>query len=370
MDTERKPFKDWFDSDAARQLSRQIRQVEPTFIARRFQKMALSGIESLEFSQRVQQFSDALAVTLPDDIRQALRLLTQSLPRPLPSCESVTDGWLQWPVGQFIADHGLEHFEVSFRAMQALTQCFTSEFAVRPFVERYPEKTIKRLTKLAKHSSPHVRRWCSEGVRSRLPWGAKLKGIAEDPAVILPILEILKDDPEIYVRRSVANNVNDISKDHPQLAIDLCRAWNKGAGEDRRWVINHGLRTLIKSGEPKALSIVGYKTPKNLAASIRVSPVNVSLGEKTTLSLSIENNDTRKCRLLIDYVVHFVRKKGTTEKVFKWTSRELAAGETLVLSKQHAFRPTTVRTLYPGVHKIELQVNGVRLAEASIRLRT
>ena len=178
---ERKAFKDYFDRAAASVLAEQITRVHKAFDCSGFVRSATRNLKKLEFHDRVKQFSRSLAKTLPPDVPQAIDVLTHSLPPALPDCEAVADGWLQWPIGQFIADYGIEHLEESMEAMVQLTQRFTSEFAVRPFVERYPTEVFQRLEELTRHESPHVRRWCSEGVRSRLPWGVKLKSLAEDP---------------------------------------------------------------------------------------------------------------------------------------------------------------------------------------------
>ena len=146
-------------------------------------------------------------------------------------------------------------------AMIELTQRFSSEYAVRPFVERYPEATFKRLLALTDDPSPHVRRWCSEGTRPRLPWGAKLHHLVADPSPIWPILEALKDDDELYVRRSVANNLNDIGKDHAALVVERCQAWLEDGNAQRDWTVKHGLRSLVKDGDPGALAVMGYGPP-------------------------------------------------------------------------------------------------------------
>ncbi len=367
--TDKKAFKDWFDPAAAEALADQVASTAPSFDRSAFSRLATRDLENLEFNQRVRQFSDALRSTLPESIPETLAVLTESLPPPLPDCESVTDGWLQWPVGQFIADHGLDFFDESMAAMIELTQRLSSEFAVRPFVERYPEATFERLQELTRHPSAHVRRWCSEGTRPRLPWGKKLHFLVADPSPIWPILEALKDDAELYVRRSVANNLNDIAKDHPDLVVERCQAWSGDGGDPREWVIRHGLRTLIKNGDPAALAVVGFGPPERLRAELSASPASVEIGGEITLQARLDTTATRAQDLAVDYVVHYVRKNGKTSgKVFKWTTTQLPARGTITLEKRHPMRVTTVRKLYPGEHRVELQVNGVRVAETRFQL--
>jgi len=366
---ERKAFKDWFDQQAAAALATQMAGAWPAFDQAAFRRRASRKLNTLEFAQRVQQFSDALRATLPDEVPEALHILNRSLPSVLPDCEAVTDGWLQWPLGQFIADHGVPHLDESVQVMVELTQRFSAEFAVRPFVEQYPEAVFERLLKLTAHDSPHVRRWCSEGVRPRLPWGRKLVFLCDDPGPLWPILDALRDDDELYVRRSVANNLNDIAKDHPDLVIQHCQRWSAGADENLNWVIRHGLRSLIKAGNPAALALIGYKTPKKISVRLKVSPRKVSIGDSVELSASVASAYSRRQQLMIDYVVHFVRKNGTsTEKVFKWTTLELLANQSTDIHKRHSLRLTTVRALYPGAHRVDIQINGSRLATADFML--
>ncbi len=366
---ERKAFKDWFDKVAAKSLAAQVAGALPSFDQEQFVRLSSRGLQTLEFAGRVQQFSDALAATLPESVPDALAVLTESLPAPLPDCEAVTDGWLQWPVGQFIADHGLDHFEASMTAMVALTQCFSSEFAVRPFVAHYPKAIFERMLDLTDHPSPHVRRWCSEGVRPRLPWGVKLRDLVADPSPIWPILEALKDDDELYVRRSVANNLNDIAKDHAELVVRRCKSWSEDSNEERNWVIKHGLRSLIKAGDADALAVVGFGPPQKLMAQLSVQPEAIAIGGVVELSARLETTSAQAQALMVDYAVEYVRKNDrTSSKVFKWTTLDLPARGSKVLDKRHSMKTTTVRALYPGVHLVTLQVNGVPVAEGRFRL--
>ena len=367
---ERKAFKDWFDREAAKKLADQMAGAMPAFDRARFVRLAMRKLNTLEMSNRVRHFSDALRSTLPVSLPAALKVLQESLPEILPDCEDVTDGWLQWPVGQFIADHGLEHFDTAMTAMIELTQRFSSEFAVRPFVDQRPKETFARLIKLTKHPSPHVRRWCSEGVRPRLPWGMKLRALVADPTPIFPILEQLKDDPELYVRRSVANNLNDIAKDHPELVVERCRTWKKRGNANRDWLIRHALRSLIKDGHPDALELVGFGPPKRLNAKLSLSPTGIEVGESVVMEANISSTHGKPQKLAIDYAVHYVRKAGkTSAKVFKWTTVELSPSGKITLTKKHPMKRTTIRALYPGAHKIEIQINSARHAAAFFELK-
>lgn len=363
-------IKDWFDPLAAQRLAEQIAGVHPGFDQRKFIREATRSLENLELNERVAQFSHALAENLPEDKKRAMEIFTRSLPEISAGSSQISDGWLQWPLGKFIADYGLEHFETSMTAMIELTQRFTSEFAVRPFLEHRQQETLDRLLELTRHSSPHVRRWCSEGSRPLLPWGKRLSALAEDPSPVWPILEALKDDPERYVQKSVANHLNDISKNHPDLVVDRCRNWMKQAGPGRKWMIRHALRTLIKNGHPGALELMGYLPVKGLKIRLKLNPEIICLGESTTLQLELHNPEPHSQRLLIDYAIRYVRQKGKTgRKVFKWTTSELQPGESISINKNHAMKQARVRALYPGMHGVEILVNGERVAESSFDLK-
>ncbi|MEN0066804.1 MAG: DNA alkylation repair protein [Myxococcota bacterium] len=365
---ERKRFKDWFDEAAANAIGDQIQRAYPDFAKKEFLDLATANLNRLEMMERVKQWSDAMAATLPPP-PESLRILTASLPAPLDGTDSVTDGYLQWPVGQYIADHAVDHFEPAMTAMIELTQRLSSEFAVRPFVERYPEATFNRLLTLTSHENPHVRRWCSEGIRPRLPWGRKLHALIKDPNPIWPILEALKDDDEPYVRKSVANVLNDIAKDHPAAVVERGQTWSKDAPAGRAWIIKHGLRSLVKAGHPGALAVVGFDPPKDIAVKLVASPMRVAVGGTLTLEMALHNQSKRDQALLVDYAITFMRKAGPgAPKVFKGSTVTVAAGQRTSMTKRHVFRQTTIRRLYPGPHQVAVQVNGVVLDSTTVEL--
>ena len=367
---EKRKFKDWFNQKAAYDWADQVTSVFPEFDSEQFVRITTRGLGLLEFKDRVQRFARALAETLPDDIPTALGILTESLPEPLPDCDSPTDGWLQWPLGEFIAEFCLDYPEEALYAMEELTQRFTSEYAIRPFVQNYPDLVFEYLGEMVSHESAHVRRWCSEGVRPRLPWGTVLPDLVSDPTPILPILEELKDDPELYVRRSVANNLNDIAKDHPDLIVDICKSWMKDAPEERKWTVRHGLRTLIKSAHPGALALQGFHpVPPELEVQVEATPRTLVIGETVELKAVLTNRSPRQLRLQVDLILHYVRQKGKTSgKVFKWKALDLKSGQRVTLKKEQAMIETTVSALYPGRHKVAIQINGAHLASSEFHL--
>lgn len=357
-------FKDRFGRDAAEALAAQVAPGVKGFRRKRFVTTCLEGVESLEMMARVEQFAAALRAELPGDVAAALRVLRETLPPPLPDCEAVADGWLQWPVGFWIARYAAPaeapaaHDE-AVETMVALTQRFTSEFAVRPFVRDVPERIVPKLLELTAHGNPHVRRWCSEGVRPLLPWGERLTALRQDPSPILPILDALSRDDEEYVRRSVANCLGDVAKDHLDVAVETAGRWLDAGGPHAERLVSHALRAPIKDGAPGALALLGYGDASSVDGSLEVAPGSLAIGDDLSLSARIVAR--RPTKVMVDLVIDYVKANGSTSpKVFKWTKRDMARGETLELAKSLAFVPRSTRRLYPGEHAARLQINGRR----------
>ena len=355
------PLKNSFGPDIPLLIADMVDAVYADFDRERFVSLAVDGFEDLELTPRARQVSDALAATLPDDRQQAMEIITASLgPEIEAAALTGMETFRYLPFVFFVADHGLDHFETAMTAQYELTKRFTAEFSIRAYIDRYPEATLARLRVWAGDDNVHVRRLVSEGTRPRLPWAPRLRRFQEDPMPVLKLLEMLKDDDEEYVRRSVANNLNDISKDHPDIAVETAaRWWSDDANTGR--LVRHGLRTLIKSGEPGALAVLGYvpDSPVQLG-SLVVEPAEASIGESVRFTIEIENPSSDSARVLADLVVHFVKANGTrTPKVFKGAELLIPAGDTARVSKLVSLAQHSTRTHYPGFHLAEVQINGV-----------
>ncbi|MEL6672688.1 MAG: DNA alkylation repair protein [Bacteroidota bacterium] len=259
----------------------------------------------------------------------------------------------------YIEQYGQDHFEASAEAMTFFGQHTSCEFAVRPFYLQYPEAMLSLTKVWAEHEQINLRRQASEGCRPRLPWAMALPFLKKDPSPILPILDMLKADPAEYVRRSVANNLNDISKDHPEVAMDLARAW-KGHTKVTDWVVKHGLRTLLKQGHTEALRMHGFGSPEDLKVSeFRIQTPEVSIGEDLHFSFSLHNQSSSASLVRLEYGLYFLKANGKqSRKVFKISERAYEADEKAQIERKQPFKIISTRVLYPGPHALSLIVNG------------
>ncbi len=356
------PLKNSFGPEIPQHLATMISHVHPTFPAQRFVRSALAGYAPLGLLARGRHIAGALRRHLPADYEQAIEILLASLntPHTPPHDQTSMASFFYLPHVCFVAEYGVEHFDASMRAQYLLTQWFTAEFSIRPFLERYPEATLAILRTWATDPSPDVRRLVSEGTRPRLPWAPRLRAFQRDPRPVLQLLELLKDDPALYVRRSVANNLNDIGKDHPDLLAQTAKAWLRGASDERRWIIHHALRSAVKRGEPGALRVLGAHQEARVRLSrTSITPSRVRLGGSVTLAVELGNPQSTAQRLIVDFCIHFVKASGHARpKVFKLTSLQLAPGERVSLRKSVTLKPLTTRRHYPGRHRVDLLING------------
>ncbi len=366
------PLKHSFGPDVAGRIADMIEVVEPGFDRVTFLRLALADYESLELTQRARRVSDALAEVLPADRTRALEILIESLGAESAAAELTGMGsFIYLPHVFFVAEHGLDDFETSMRAQYELTKRFTAEFSIRAYIEKYPERTLQRLKEWAAEPNVHVRRLVSEGTRPRLPWASRLRGFQEDPAPVLELLEMLRDDPEEYVRRSVANNLNDISKDHPEVVVGLARRWWNDGDGDRKRLIRHALRTLIKAGNAGALEVLGYGADSSVVVrSVTCEPGSPEIGAKVRIEVEIENPGAGDQAVLVDLRIHFMKANGRERpKVFKGGERRVAPGGRTTIRKTVSLAQHSTRTHYPGEHRVEILINGVTHSGATFEVR-
>ncbi|GIK66165.1 MAG: hypothetical protein BroJett018_39590 [Chloroflexota bacterium] len=369
--TESTAFKNMINAEVAQYIADKLVIVHPPFPAAEFMQKVVAQLDALELKARISMMANELRATLPADYPTAAAILMQAMCSTPPNAKPHLEGGFSIaPIAQFVEDFGLDHPDVSLDTLPEITKRFTSEFAIRPYLMRYPAKTLARCQQWAVDPNPHVRRMVSEGTRTRLPWGPRLPQFISDPAPVLALLEMLKDDPALYVRKSVANNLNDLTKDHPDLILSVLARWNEGASDERRWIIKHALRTLIKQGHPAALAILGVGDGADLHISrFDIAPTQIRLGEAVKMTAVLENQGDEAVDVVMDYVVHHVKKNGgSSPKVFKWLTRTLQPGQTLTVQKSHGVKPVTTRVYYGGRHVVELQVNGRVLASGAFGL--
>ena len=257
-------LKTLLDREAIECLTHNIALVYPSFDGESFRLAAMNGLAPLAILQRGHHLARVLREHLPACYEDAVGILVRSLTPPLSATDELGLGVLFYlPHDAFVAIYGLDAagnggrdpFEISMQAQYEITRRSSAEFSIRPFLIRWPERTLARLIEWTRDPDPHVRRLCSEGARPRLPWAMRIPAFVKDPRPVLPILEALKDDADLYVRRSVANHLGDIAKDHPELAFEICERWLKGASAERKWLIRHALRHPAKKGLEAALRL-------------------------------------------------------------------------------------------------------------------
>ena len=364
-------MKDGLARPAIDRIAAALETVHPPFKSGAFKRRAMKGLGNLELKDRVGHIIGALGHHLPDAFPEAARILKRIPPIwDFGDPEDSLASFAAWPLTDYVAARGGEHPRLALTALKKLTRLFSAEFAIRRFLLEHPDLTYGTLDAWSRDRDEHVRRLVSEGTRPRLPWGVQLKPAIADPARGLALLEGLKDDPSLYVRRSVANHLNDVAKDHPDTCVAVCRRWLKGADESRRWIIRHATRTLVKAGRPDVFPLLGYtENPRLKISRLELDRDAIRLGESITFSASIQSNASRRQRFVVDYAVHHQKANGQqTPKVFKLLDLELAAGETRSLAKTHAIRPITTRRYHSGPHAVELLINGKSVAKAEFHL--
>jgi 3-methyladenine DNA glycosylase AlkC len=358
------PLKNQFGTDVPASIATMIWAVHPAFPARRFETDCLDGYDKRELMPRGRHIADMMYRHLPQKYPQAIDILLASAEQAVTrQVAPGMAGFLFMPHLFFVAQYGLAHFEPSMQAQHALTQRFTAEFSIRPFLHHHPQETLRRLSQWTQDPSEKVRRLVSEGSRPRLPWAARLAAFQTDPRPVLQLLEQLRDDASLYVRRSVANNLNDIGKDNPDMLMDTARRWLLGASTEREWIVRHALRWAVKQGNSEALDALGFGAkPRVAIESMQILPLRARIGEAVTVAFIVRNDDERAQYLLIDLQVHFVKSSGASSAmVFKLRSLQLEGHDAVQLRKTAALGDITTRKHYPGVHRVDALVNGIAM---------
>ncbi len=357
------PLKFFFSLELVDRIAQSIVAVHPRFPVRRFIDDAVRGLEELELLARAQHIANALHTHLPPRYADAIQLIVRSLGPEHATDELEGVGMAPFfylPHSIFVSTYGMDDFQASMNAQHEITRRFSCEFSIRPFLDRYPDATLAMLRTWATDKKPHVRRLVSEGTRPRLPWATRVPFIEKEPHRVLPLLELLKDDPASVVRRSVANHLNDLTKSAPDLAYDVVERWNKDAPPQRRALICHALRSAIKRGDPRALDLLGFgAAPKVEISTVLFEPKRLRIGAKTRITLTLCATAARTQSLVVDLVVHFIKANGKpSRKVFKLSRVTLKKNDQVTLSKVISLAVHTTRKPYPGRHAVEALING------------
>jgi 3-methyladenine DNA glycosylase AlkC len=360
------PLKNRYGPEVPQRIGAMLAAVTPGFDAALFCRDVLADYEARDLMARGQRIAQVMRDHLPASYPDALDRVMASIGPKLATTNSFGMGpFLYLPYVNFVARYGLDHFEPSMAAQHALTQRFTAEFSIRPYLERHPQATLARLHEWADDPSEHVRRLVSEGTRPRLPWASRLREFQRDPAPVLALLERLKDDGSLYVRRSVANNLNDIGKDHPAMLVQVTGRWWRdapagSAGDHRRWLVRHALRSAVKRADPDALALLGFGRQANMELlAPRITPAQLAIGGAVTIGFDLENRTAAAQRVLVDFRVHFVKANGrAAPKVFKLKTVDLAAGQRVSLSRKLSVARMSTRQHYAGRHQVDVMLNG------------
>ncbi|HOA93768.1 MAG TPA: DNA alkylation repair protein [Quisquiliibacterium sp.] len=364
-------LKDQFGAAVIERIADEVAAVHPAFDRQRFVTDAHDGFDALELMPRARHIARALRRALPEDFPQAIGILLASLGPHGPRREGEgMSAFRHLPHVLFVAEFGLEHFEAAMHAQHDLTRRFTAEFSIRAYLERHPKATLAVLERWVDDPDVHVRRLVSEGTRPRLPWAARLPAFQRDPRPVLALLERLRDDPEPYVRRSVANNLNDIGKDHPQLLIDTARRWLQDAPPARRAVVTHALRSLLKQGHAEALALTGIRPSDALVVTaLRVDPDPAVIGASMKIHCTVYNRGPDAADVRADLHVHFVKASGARRaKVFRMPSLRLAPGAHGTVVRTIGLHQMSTRTHHPGEHRVEVAINGVVAARTTVQV--
>lgn len=360
-----------FNAETVGNLVSGLQRADKKFAGKAFSKSVLQRLPELELKACIECMADTLVEYLPQSYDKAVATLLRALPPALdPELQDDDFGHFIWAVpSEFAARQGCseEHLETSFRLLHAATQRFSAEFAIRPFLQAFPDETYGFLQRCAVDDHYHVRRLASEGIRPYLPWGLRVVLPVDQ---VLQMLDLLHADQTRFVTRSVANTLNDLSRNHPEDVLRVLARWNEvdaqQAGE-LEWMTRHALRGLVKADNPEALAMLGYPPKPKFKLADVVCADTVAVGGALNWQGTLISGARQKLKILLR--VHFLKANGThAPKVFALKDIQLTKGETVDLAKRLAFKPMTTRTLYPGEHHIELVVNGAVAAKRRFEL--
>lgn len=356
------PLKEMFNKKFYETFAQEFSRVDKNFNIKLFIAEVTKNLDQLSLNERMRNTSIVLKNHLPTDYKKTIEILTNVIPK-------LNRGYTSLVFPDFVGLYGHDDFNTSMEALKYFTRFGSSEFAIRTFLKNDFNKTLQVMKKWARDKNHHVRRLASEGSRPRLPWSFKIDEVIKKPESTREILEILNADTELYVKKSVANHLNDISKDNPDYMIGLISKWDK-KNTHTSWIIKHASRTLIKKGNAKSLAVFDFeKDPKVEIKNFKISPTKIKLGEKLNFSFDIISKKNKTQKLVIDYVIHYKKaSKDFSPKVFKLKEINLNPKQQVIISKEQLFKDFTTRKHHAGKHLIEIMVNGKKVLKREFNL--
>jgi 3-methyladenine DNA glycosylase AlkC len=339
-----------------------IRQYYSDFDKDRFVHLVFDDEwESREFKERMRHTTRCLHELLPENYKIALKILIEIAPF-VKGAEGII-------LPDYVELYGMDNWDLSLTALGHFTKYSSSEFAIRPFLHEDPERAMIYMNRWAEDENENVRRFASEGCRPRLPWAMALPQFKKDPSPVLDVLEKLKDDESEFVRRSVANNLNDISKDHPDLVLDICEKWY-GQSKRTDWIVKQACRSMLKAGRERALLLFGYMDPSNMSVDrLKLDKKIVAIGEDLCFSFDVNILGEKASKVRLEYGIDFVKANGKrSRKIFKITENTYKSGIHSFTKKQ-SFSDMSTRKHYEGEHRVAIIVNGVEKAHSDFTVR-
>ena len=325
------------------------------------------GFEDKELKARMRHTAVVLHHFMPQDFGKSVTAL-QTIIENSRKVHFGEDSLAGMFLPDYIEVYGLDDYDNAIKALEYVTQFTSCEFAVRPFLIKYPEKMMQQMLAWSLHDSYKVRRFASEGARPRLPWAMAIPHLKKDPSAVLPILENLKNDPSDFVRRSVANNINDIAKDHPDVVLAIAKKW-KGFSKDTDAIVKHGSRTLLKQGHPEILKLYGLDATHINQSGFEVLTPIVKLGDSVEFTFSIENKDIQPQTVRLEYGLYYMKAKGhLARKVFKISEKIYQPGDKATIIRKQSFKAITTQVFHVGEHKVSLIINGEEKELATFEL--
>ena len=326
------PLKNLYNPSFFAQLAGNVQQVIPSFDKKIFLKRIFNNEwEGKELKQRMRHIASVLKEHLRGNYKEQVAFIIRIIEQL--KMNGVKGGFEYMFFPDFIEQYGSDDLKTSLKAIETVTQFISCEFAIRPFLTKYQDEVMVQMLRWSKHPHHHVRRFSSEGCRPRLPWAMAIPGLKKDPSPIIPILENLKNDESLFVRKSVANNLNDIAKDHPEIVIQLMKKW-KGASKETDWIIRHGCRTLLKKAHPSAYNIFGLDgTTASEILNFKLNKNKIKIGEKLAFSFELKT-EKKYSKLRLEYAVYYAKANNKqSRKIFQIMENTFEAGKTYSFKK-------------------------------------